>query len=106
MWSCKSFLRWLTSDSSSHTDSLTDLSADELERRYGAAVTGNHLLVETMAALALVASYGLALSALGGYLYHPRLHTPYAPLFLAVGCRAVPAGHLTPARWLARQHLV
>ena len=67
---------------------MTHLSVDELERRYRAAVTGDHLLVETMAALALVASYGLALSALGGYLYHPRLHTPYAPyapLFLAVG---------------------
>jgi hypothetical protein len=38
-----------------------------------------------MAALALVASYGPALGALGGYVYYPRLHTPYAPLLLAVG---------------------
>lgn len=47
-------------------------------------MTGDHLLVETLAALALVANYGLALSALSGYIYHPRLHTPYAPLLLAV----------------------
>jgi len=42
-----------------------------------------------MAALALLAAYGLALSALGGYIYYPRLHTPYAPLLLAVGWGAL-----------------
>ena len=53
------------------------------------ATADDHLLVETMAALALLAAYGLALSALGGYIYYPRLHTPYAPLLLAVGWGAL-----------------
>ncbi len=30
-------------------------------------------------------AHRVALSALGSYIYYPRLHTPYGPLLLAVG---------------------
>jgi 4-amino-4-deoxy-L-arabinose transferase-like glycosyltransferase len=42
------------------------------------------LLVLGMAALSLMGLYGFAVTTLGGYVYYPRLHTPFDPLMIAV----------------------
>lgn len=52
------------------------------------------LSVEIMAALALLGFYGLALTTLGGYIYYPRLHTPFAPLLIAVVWGSIAKGAL------------
>ncbi|HLZ22772.1 MAG TPA: hypothetical protein VKQ30_11675 [Ktedonobacterales bacterium] len=46
--------------------------------------THDQLVVPAMGALALVAFYGLALTSLGGYIFYPRLRTPYGPLLIVV----------------------
>jgi hypothetical protein len=45
---------------------------------------GRSYTIEAMGALALVGFYGLAVTALGAYVYYARLHTPYAPLLILV----------------------
>ena len=50
----------------------------------GSPQTRRSLTVEVMAALSLLAFYDLALTTLGGYIYYPRLHTPFDPLLIVV----------------------
>lgn len=50
----------------------------------GPTAVRRSLLVEGMAALSLLALYDLALTTLGGYIYYPRLHTPFDPLVIVV----------------------
>lgn len=45
---------------------------------------GRSYTIEAMGALALLGFYGLAVTALGAYVYYARLHTPYAPLLILV----------------------
>lgn len=62
-------------------------------------------VVEVMAALSLLAFYDLALTTLGGYIYYPRLHTPFDPLLIVVvwGSIALGARRLAALAMRARQ---
>lgn len=51
---------------------------------FGPPATRRSLTVELMAAMSLLAFYDLALTTLGGYIYYPRLHTPFVPLLIVV----------------------
>lgn len=62
--------------------------------------TRDSLAVQMMAALALLAFYGLALTSLGGYIYYSRLRTPYAPLLIAVVWGSLALGIRLGVCWL------
>ncbi|HEV8192386.1 MAG TPA: hypothetical protein VGP82_13045, partial [Ktedonobacterales bacterium] len=45
---------------------------------------GRSSTIEAMGALAMLGFYGLAVTALGAYVYYARLHTPYMSLLILV----------------------
>jgi hypothetical protein len=73
---------------------------------------GRSYTIDAMGALALLGFYGLAVTALGAYVYYARLHTPYAPLLILVAwCTAAfavkgiaKALQYSASYWRARAH--
>lgn len=66
---------------------------------FGSPSMRRSLVVEGMATLSLLAFYDLALTTLGGYIYYPRLHTPFDPLLIVV----VWGSAALAVRWAARR---